>query len=258
MKSFILALLMTMPAFGQALVNPYAFGAGTPPSSLNTSLVAYWKMDEASSATRVDSSGNGQDLANNSNVAQAAGKISNSADFAPADLDYLSRADSSVLSTGNIDYSFNFWIFLDDKGGNRDIIAKWGAAGQREYLIRYNNTSDRIDFLISNDGTATGATITANNFGSPPLTTWFMVTCWHDSVNNVLGIAVNDGTPDTTAYSGGSIDGTSEFDIGNRIPTSSNYWDGRVDEVGMWKKVLSAGEITELYNAASGKTCCPF
>ena len=44
--------------------------------------------------------------------------------------------------------------------------------------------------------------------------------------------------------------GAADFQIGSREGTSGAF-PGRVDQVGLWKKVLSAGEISDLYNSGS-------
>ena len=33
---------------------------------------------------------------------------------------------------------------------------------------------------------------------------------------------------------------------------ASRYWDGLIDEVGFWKRILTAQEKTNLYNAGAG------
>jgi hypothetical protein len=78
----------------------------------------------------------------------------------------------------------------------------------------------------------------------------------HDATGNTIGISVNAGTVNTTSFSGGIFDGTTAFLIGSR--SGATYMNGRIDEVGVWKKLLSASELTELYNSGAGKTCCPF
>jgi len=74
---------------------------------------------------------------------------------------------------------------------------------------------------------------------------------WHDATANVIGINVDDGTALTAAHTTGCQDGTNNFLIG-AIHGGGDYMDGLVDEVGIWNKVLTSGEITDLYNSGSG------
>jgi hypothetical protein len=254
---YLLLLLSCLAVNGQGIINPFVHGTNAPASTLGTNLIAYWKLDEVS-GNRADSGANGLTLTDVNTVGSTTGKISLAGQFVWSGNDYLSHTDDPLLSTGNIDYSFGVWVYLDSKGVNHDILGKWGGAGTREFLLFFSASADRFVYLISNDGTATGVTVTANNLGSPSLSTWYYIVIIHDSVNNTASIQVNNGAANSSAYTLGSIDGTAEFGIGSRVPHSGVYWDGRIDECAFWKKALSAGEVTELYNLNAGKTCCPF
>ena len=47
-------------------------------------------------------------------------------------------------------------------------------------------------------------------------------------------------------------DSTADFASGARMDTVPNYWDGRIDEAGLWKRVLSASEGMCLHNSGAG------
>lgn len=227
-------------------------------STLNTSLIAYWKLGEAS-GTRVDSetTGTAQNLTDNNTVNQTNGIIGNAAWFINGNNEYLSKTDSADLSTGDIDYTVAGWVYFDTLTNRRNIFSKWSnAAGNREWYLFYSVVANRFQYQISSNGTDSVA-LSATAFGAPSTATWYLVAVCHDSVNNLMGISINGGAWETQSYANGSIDGTASFVIGwNSADTQYN--DGRVDEVGFWKKVLSASEISELYNSGAGKTCCPF
>jgi hypothetical protein len=141
-------------------------------------------------------------------------------------------------------------VYLDSKSARRPFVSKFNAAGQREYLLEYFNSSDRFRFVVSNDGSASVALV-ANTAGSPATATWYFVVGWHDSVNNTLNVQVNDGPVDSVAHSAGVFVGTETFRIGSG---AGFFMDGRVDEVGFWKKVLSTAERSALYNGGNGRT----
>ncbi|GAG88612.1 unnamed protein product, partial [marine sediment metagenome] len=63
-----------------------------------------------------------------------------------------------------------------------------------------------------------------------------------------MSIQVDDGAIDTLG-TGGALQapGAAEFQIGSRQGPNSPL-DGRVDEVGFWKRLLTADERTALYN----------
>lgn len=246
--------------FGQGLiVNPFLFG-GAASSTLNTGLAAYWKIDEAS-GSRADSGADGQTLTDNNTVTSATGIIGNAGQFVSANTEYLSRADSAIISTGDIDYTISAWAYLDSETNDMSLVAKRVVSGnQREYRLYYQVSSARFAFTISSDGTALGTTtVVANNFGYVTTNTWYNVVAMHNATANTISIAVNNGTANSEAHTTG-FDSTAMFSIGADNPTGTpmNPFNGRIDEVALWKKILSAGELTELYNGGAGKTCCPF
>lgn len=240
-----------------ARAQPTEAVAGGGSSTLDDGLTAYWKLDEAS-GTRVDSGANGQDLTDNNSTGSATGKINLGGDFEFASLNYLSHADSATLSLGaDTDFTFSCWVNLESKPAfSGGIICKNGDAGDAaEYLLRW----DAGDSFIFAVGTGSAnQLVAASTLGAPSLATWYFIVCWHDSTANTVNIQVNNGTADNAAWSGGTVDGGNEYRIGAYSFNPGFAFDGIIDEVGFWKRVLTADERTELYNAGAGKTCCPF
>jgi hypothetical protein len=224
-----------------------------PPSVVSTAnLVSYWKLDEASGSA-IDAVGS-ETLTDNNTVTSAAGKVGGARQFTVGNAEYLSHADDANLSAGDIDFTFQAWVQLS--GGlvaDRVILAKTPAAGQgpREYYLRYSSTFNRFQLQVQG---ATGGVVvvTANNGGPVSAGVWYLVHAWHDSVNNLIGISVNAGTADTTAHSLGVSDGTGSFTIGKDGDFTGDYWNGLIDEVGFWKRVLTPTERTTLYNGGQG------
>lgn len=224
-------------------------------SGLLTSLISYYKMDEAS-GTRVDSVvASANDLTDNNTVTSAAGKISNAGQFTRANSEYLSHADNASLSTGDIDFTWAAWVYMDSKPAQTlYIIDKEGAASTDvEYMLRWTDYLDRFDFFT---GGSSYINVTANTLGAPSLSTWYLIIVWHDSVANTINIQVNNGTVDSVGTGGvAPPDTTNPVYIGARTNGGpSNFWDGRIDEVGFWKRVLTATERTNLYNGGAGVT----
>lgn len=217
--------------------------------ALTDSLISYWKMDEASGNALDAHSTN--DLTDTNTVGSAAGKISNARDFEADNSEYFVRASNASLTTGDIDFSFQAWVQLESKTAKRQAITK-GGISDYEYGLAYANGSDRFVFEVNSTSSGFSVTsITANNFGSPSTATWYHIICWHDATNNQIGIAVNDGTANTSAYSSGVGTNATDFRIG-AYSDFSEYWDGLIDEVGFWKRVLTSGERTQLYGGGAG------
>lgn len=219
--------------------------------SLLTSLVSYWKLDEAS-GTRYDSHGT-NDLTDNGSVSSTTGKL-NSAGSWDGGSRYLSHSDNSDLSTGDIDFTFTAWVKFTDIGQRRFIIGKDDStSGNREYTLFYHNATDRIRFDVF---TATDSDhfVLADSLGSPSTGTWYFIVAWYDSTANTLNIQINNGTVDTTSgVSSLQSSGAAEFRLGARSYSGiEDYHDGLIDEVGFWKRVLTSDERTRLYNSGAG------
>jgi len=205
-------------------------------ATLPTSMISYWRMEEAS-GSRYDATG-----------------FSEASQFTVANSEYLSIADNTSLSTGDIDFTFSGWVYLDSKATHQRWVSKLNTSGDnREYILGYDSSTDRLFLTLYTDGTGGSATqIDANNLGSPSTDTWYFVVGWHDATANTMNIQIDNGTIDSTAYSGGVHDGTAVFNIGAQ-QSANQWWDGRISNVGFWKRTLTASEKTSLYNAGRGK-----
>jgi len=72
--------------------------------------------------------------------------------------------------------------------------------------------------------------VSATTFGLPSINTWYFLCAQHDPVANTVGISVNDGVVDTSAFSGGIVESSQAFSIGARS-IGANPWNGRIDDV---------------------------
>lgn len=216
--------------------------------ALTDSLIAYWKLDEAS-GSRADAHSTNT-LTDNNTVTSNPGIINTAAQFTAANSESLSAADSAALSTGNIDFTIACWVYLDSKATRETIATKGGggASTSDEWILDYLNTSDRFRFFT---GGGSYKIATANNLGSPSTETWYFIVAWHDAAADTVNIQVNDGAIDSTATAGvAPSDTTQGFKLGQYA--SSLYMNGRIDEVGFWKRTLTTQERTNLYNGGAG------
>jgi hypothetical protein len=217
--------------------------------ALTDNLIAFWELEEAS-GTRNDAHSTNH-LTDTNTVTQATGKVGNAGQFTAANTEYLTLADNAAMSTGDIDYTFAGWAYLDNKSTFRIVLSKWGvgAGTNQEYQIRYSSSLDRYQFVIG--GTSTVNTVDADNLGSPSVAAWYFIAAWHDSVANQIGISINAGTANTQAWTEGSVDSSYQFELGHGTQVGFPF-DGRLDQWGFWKRVLTGAERTALYNGGSG------
>jgi len=222
--------------------------------SLLTNLVSYWKLDETS-GTRVDSHGS-NNLTDNNTVLSATGVISNGADFEDTNSEYLNITDASQTGldlTGN--RSFSLWVKPEttpSSGNGMAMFYKWGGS-QAQYGFIYADVSGtkRLRFLGYN--TCGGSNINHDwtHTLSTSVFTHLVLTYTQSNSDAELWInGVSQGIVDA-GFTGGQ-NCTGAFSISSLGSGIQWYWDGVIDEVGVWSKVLSSGEIGELYNAGAG------
>lgn len=219
------------------------------PAAVTNGLVAHYKFD-GDTLDSVQTVKN--DLTDNNTVTQVAGKVGNGGQFTAANSEYLSLSDNSSFSPGNYDFTVAGWVYLDSVGADRNIISKFNNSNNnREYRLYYSNSTSRFTFMVSADGGSTTYSVGATTFGTPSITTWYYVVAWHDATANTINIQINNGAVDSTAHTLGVYDGNYETRIG--AINSGNYMDGRIDELGYWKRPLTTTERTSLYNSGNGK-----
>lgn len=218
-------------------------------SSLLTGLVAYWKLEEVS-GTRSDSHGTNH-LTDNDTVGQNTGKVGNCAETFQVIGEYLGVASNAALQMGDIDFSVACWIFLDAFSINQARLIQKGvliSASTTEYVLCITNTSS-VQWHVSN-----GTTIAVAELPSAPFATgtWYFIYAEHDAAADEIRLSFNNGSFTTAAHAGGAQVAENEFSLLGRSGGTGN--DGRMDEVGIWKRKLTAGERASLYNAGSGIT----
>lgn len=218
--------------------------------ALVDNLVAYYSMEEAS-GNAIDAHST-YDLTDNNTVGTATGKVSNARDFERSNSEWFSHADDAAFSRGDTDFTFAFWVQFESLNNFARLFSKTDS-GNFEYglYIRdpsFGGTYD-LRWHCSADGTGEGTVLASSSTVSA--STWYFLCVWHDSSANQLGLAINAGTADTTSHSTGVYNGTADFRIGRNH--DGQYHDGLIDEFGLWGRVLSGAERTELYNSGSGR-----
>ncbi|MBN1430449.1 MAG: LamG domain-containing protein [Anaerolineae bacterium] len=214
-------------------------------TTLIDGLVAHWSLEEDGASGRVDSHRT-NDLTAYNTPAAVTGVIGNACQFVRASSQCLYIATNSDLTTGDIDFTFSCWVKLTSKPARMTIAAK-DVAGFREWCLMWN-TTDRFDFGIITNADAAVAVL-SDALGAPALDTWYHIVVWHDAAGNEIGIRVNDMYENTMATGSTVPGGTSAtFVIGAReYVGAEDYLDGAVDAPSFWKRLLTSGEKTALY-----------
>lgn len=155
----------------------------------------------------------------------------------------LGAVDGSLDISGHTGLTIAMWVKVEGDPGAVYAISKWNNSNTyRQYTLRTTSAND-YSFAVSNDGSATVEIVSDTAFNQG---TYQHVVGVHDPDDDELRIYVN-GSSDASpvAHSTGIYAGNAAFNIG--AETVALYWDGLMDEVIVFNRVLSPAEITELY-----------
>lgn len=218
-------------------------------AALTDNLVSFWSLDDVT-----DSHGS-NDLTNNNSVTFVTGKVGNAGNFNGSN-QYLSITDGAQTGLDlTSSLTVNSWIYLDTapSAGKADIINKvsfgdsqWLVAaqensGDKGLLVLYENTQNNENFPVSiSDWTAS---------------TWIMYTHTFNASTKEAEVFINGTSAGTVTNSNWTEtrNGTATTFIGAYgVGFDAGYFDGKIDELGVWSRVLTDDEIVELYNSGSG------
>jgi hypothetical protein len=239
--------------------------------SLLDGLISYWKLDETSggtgAVTRNDSQGS-NNLTDNNTTPSGAGKINNCCDFTPANSEFLSVNDNASL-TFTTAFSMSCWFNIDNliSSTNFSIITKWTHATANSWIVRVDKDvaneikvfiADALDDAGSHEGHTTTAGLSAD--------TWYHLVIVYNGagadnpaklkiyINNVGKTLTYTGTIPTSLQNSNA-----PLLIGDSGGTlSGDYFDGLLDEIGLWNRDLTAEEVSQLYNAGAGLSYSDF
>jgi len=230
-------------------------------------VVGSWHFDEGSGTTVKDTSGNNHNGTINS-ATWVDGKFGEALNFDGSN-DYVDLGDilDDVFAGADKKFSFSLWVKPASEMTNNFMIAKCAdtacSEDQRQFLFRlYNNKPAFLYYCARDASTYRGV------LGSTPITDlnkWYHLVMTYDgSVDTNDGldrvkIHVDGATESTSLHlSRGTLgaiqNGTAHLGIGKHLSSSgtncgsSFYFNGIIDEVRIYNKVLTADEISDLYN----------
>jgi hypothetical protein len=230
-----------LPAWWSKGGNLFGWSGGTTASSgssITNNLIFHFKMNEASGSA-LDSFGS-NNLTDNGSVGSAAGQVGNARSFSSASTQFFDLADNDEISTGDIDFTYFAGFYITDETANQPILRK-GNATYDECIILYQSGPDNLIAFMKDLGAnvVSSGTITGN--------AWHSVFVWYDSTADTWNMKV-DGTSSTptTGVTGGNTSTPGPLEIGRSA--GPIYFNGRIDQVMFWKRLLTIDEMTTIIN----------
>jgi hypothetical protein len=242
------------PASAQGPILP---GPGLPVASgalgLQTNCTGFWEFENTS---WTDATGNGTTLTGVGSPTSVAGKVGNAASLGNS-ANALTAASNTNISAGGGSFSAAAWFNLPANVSastlmyNKDL----NTFGNREWGFgNVFSGSNKWNFSCFNTGTTEFFATAAASFS----TGWHYVVGTYDSGTKALTIYVDGSVSGSGATLTGTLNSSASATLnfgraGAGTPTSQNPL--LVDQAGFWKgRVLSAGDVTALYNGGAGLT----
>lgn len=204
-------------------------GAGDPP-------IGYWNLNENTSTTANDTSGNGNTGTLTNGPTWGAGKYGSAVDF---------DGDDSYVSTNlEIDetsaYSVTFWTYPRTLADDNTFF---NPSGANEGSGLYYDTNTLVYCNSS------GCSDQASSSSSPlSLNTWSHVAFTYDG-NGTAAIYVNgNNVTSDSSVDEGALNGTPGFLFGNNNASVTNAIDGLMDEVKVFDYALNQAQVSYDYN----------
>lgn len=235
-------------AFGMATSAPAAVVV-QPVTAITDGLAGYWNFDEGAGTLLVDYSGNGNDgaLMNYTNdLSRGEGRISGALSFGGA-------ASSNYVVVPNYPkpnstMTIALWAWADARPAWASLVKNWPGTSNQFHLGLDSTTGDLSNYLLPQSGSQIGPVRegTTNLF---PLGSWQHVALVCDGMTmrlyrnaTLVSTLPYNGTIQTNPVNQALAIGAKL--AGTGLPTSdASYWQGKMDDLGLWTRGLSADEI---------------
>jgi hypothetical protein len=161
----------------------------------------------------------------------------------------LSRAHNASLTLGaDQDLSIALWVNSVSHGAAANLVHKslgWIQPELCEYQV-YSH------FGITRFQVGTGAANAEVSGDTLSDGVWMFIVAWYSSADQKVYIQCDNGTPVEAAWTGGTQSSSGAgFSIGG-ADVGGGHFNGSIDSVSFWKRVLTSQERTDLYNGGNG------
>ena len=219
---------------------------------ITAGLVGSWGFDEATGTSAADASGSGNTATLSGQPTWTVGKVKASLLFDGKGTSVDIR--KNVLAT-NGSYSVAAWVQLTSTSGWATAVSQDGTNVSGFFLQHTDpnagNDGGKFAFsLVSADSTS-GNSVRAVSPFQPLPHVWYHLVGVHDAGNNTISLYIN-GTLAATAPVSPAWNATGETVIGRARwqGNAVDFWPGKIDDVRVYNRVLSAQEVQTVYSGA--------
>jgi hypothetical protein len=225
-------------------------------TSISTALAGYWPLNETTGMTAADSTANARTATLNGyydNSMWVPGQIGGALAFGGSSYAQYATV-TNFVQAANGTLSISAWVWADAEDDRASIVDNYGdnAIGQFRFGLGSDVTRPLTGGVISQ---AAGYVAATEGTGCPT-SSWQHVALVADGAT--LRLYRNGVLAVTNAYNGTIVSPSaiSNLFIGARIADDGislnavpGYWTGKMDDLGMWTRGLTADEVLGIYAA---------
>ncbi len=211
---------------------------------LSAGLAGYWKLDENTGTSAADASTNGNTGTLTNGPTWVTGQIGSAVDFDGTN-DYITAGtgDTPIVKDKK---TVAAWVYIDGtmtNGTTYQIVRKYSSGDSNTYygLALYHDGSSTK--LMSHQG---GGGAFVYSTGAVAAGQWVHVAATFDKPNVSFYINGALDSTGTDTVAGGYPSGSGTMYIGS-TNSATGYFNGKLDEVRVYDRPLSADEVSSLY-----------
>ena len=212
-------------------------------SAITWDNLAYYSFEETTGVV-VDEMGTYNGI-NDGADRGATGKVYNAFNYVAGNSDVV----TANTSLSDEDFSFSVWVNASSLPGAAPHAIRFynSIDAQTASILAVVNTNIWT-WRIYGDGGGDSSTTVLN--AVTDIGSWQHFIGTYNQSDNNMTLYKNGVQVDSETYAGGTFT-LDRLVIGGNNATTNN-WNGTIDELGIWDRVLTSGEITDLYNSGSG------
>jgi len=231
-----------------ALITPYLLFADCPP----TGLIALWQGQ----SNILDSIGNYDATAKGTGVTYVAAEVGTGFSFNGTSSATINCG--SFTNFGTNDFTIEFWIKSTDNSFDELISKRDACLNTANFFDIRMEANGTIAFGIGGGNPTNGArnfdSLTAINNGA-----WHHVAAVRQQSNALLYIDGAYSTNQSQDTYIADVSNTANLKIGNGPCVSfdgTTWFSGKLDEISVYTRALSASDVLAVYSAGSSGKCC--
>lgn len=207
-------------------------------------LKEYYKLES------VSANKNGNNLTNTGTVAFNAARWALGADYSTSwgSNGKVLRSGTSFSTDMSGAFSVSFWIkeriTIVGTSATAHMIDWRSTSGTSRYcIVKYQDNAGTPRISIDAAGTTINFNVTLGTASFRHI----VLTC---SSGGTITLYI-DGSSSTTGSRGSTTDANNNFAIGNAVDSTSNGVAAIIDDVGVFNRLLTSGEVTTLFSAGA-------